>query len=130
MPDIDFLTPCSQMFSFGLTSFPTLPKSTPHVDLFDKAWQLRLAAPGGVRRQVLLVPAVAGDRVLDLAAVLGREPVLRRRRECLAHGGGLQPRQLVAAALAGKQVSPQELASALVRDLETRHSLVDRAVNA
>ncbi|CAB3385244.1 Hypothetical predicted protein [Cloeon dipterum] len=36
MPEIDVLTPCCSqidMFSFGLISFPTLPKPTPHVDL-------------------------------------------------------------------------------------------------
>ncbi|CAB3384143.1 Hypothetical predicted protein [Cloeon dipterum] len=34
MPEIDVLT--IDMFSFGLISFPTLPKPTPHVDLYDK----------------------------------------------------------------------------------------------
>ncbi|CAB3384112.1 Hypothetical predicted protein [Cloeon dipterum] len=39
MPEIDVLTPCCSqidMFSFGLASFPTLPKPTPHIDLYDK----------------------------------------------------------------------------------------------
>ncbi|CAB3384538.1 Hypothetical predicted protein [Cloeon dipterum] len=35
-------------------------------------------SPGGARRQVLLVPVVAGARVLDLAAILRRDPLIMK----------------------------------------------------
>ncbi|CAB3360398.1 Hypothetical predicted protein [Cloeon dipterum] len=104
----------------------------PYVE--NTAWQLRfshLVGYGAKYYSYLLSRAIASwiwQQYFEENPFCG-DAGERFRRECLAHGGGLPPRQLVAAAL-GKQVSPQELALALVRDLETRHSLVDRVVNA
>ncbi|XP_059485004.1 mitochondrial intermediate peptidase [Neocloeon triangulifer] len=103
----------------------------PYVD--NTAWQLRfshLVGYGAKYYSYLLSRAIASwiwQQYFEENPFCS-DAGERFRRECLAHGGGLPPRQLVAAAL-GRQVTPQQLASALVRDLEARDKIVNQVVN-
>lgn len=99
---------------------------------FFQAWQLRfshLVGYGAKYYSYLLSRAIASWiwRQYFEQDPFCRDSGERFRRECLAHGGGLPPRQLVAAAL-GREVTPQQLAAALVRDLEARNEVVNNVV--
>ncbi|KAF4527829.1 hypothetical protein B566_EDAN016313 [Ephemera danica] len=90
----------------------------------DTAWQLRfshLVGYGAKYYSYLLSRAIASWIWQQFFEddPYSREAGERFRRECLAHGGGLPPRQLV---------SPQGLASALLRDVDARCSLVQHSL--
>jgi mitochondrial intermediate peptidase len=103
-----------------------------NICIIFQAWQLRfshLVGYGAKYYSYLLSRAIASWiwRQYFEQDPFCRDAGERFRRECLAHGGGLPPRQLVAAAL-GREVTPQQLAAALVRDLEARNEVVNNVV--